>query len=268
MKIIHSKINIILISILLTHLSSCSITNKYSLLVKNNNLTKKIFISDEFKSITLFNSLYYSNDKSTLYVFIEGDGIPWKTRSTISNNPNPKKPLALELMIINNSPSIYLSRPCYWVEKSNCHYQWWTNKRYSKQVVNHMLNVLLKIAIEYKHITLVGYSGGGTLAALISRSLKKPATLITLSGNMNHEKWTIYHGYSPLTGSLNPVNYHLPKNINQFHFAGDNDNNILPEWIEEYSDSQVNSHYFLMKNTDHNCCWVERWSQILKIVKN
>lgn len=253
---------------ILTQTNGCSVNNKYNTLVNNNNLIKTSFNAKEFSSIALFNALYYSNNKSTLYVFIEGDGIPWKTRTEISNNPDPKNPLTLELMTINKAPSVYLSRPCYWIENNQCDVQWWTNKRYSKNIVDHMLKVLNKISSEYQSIILVGYSGGGTLAALISRSIKKPTTLITLSGNMNHKKWTNHHGYSPLTESLNPFDYILPKNITQYHFSGDKDKNILPQWIEEYSNNQINSRYFLMKNSDHKCCWVKNWKKIIQITRN
>lgn len=249
-------------------MNGCSINNKYNALINDNKLIKKTFDYQEFKSIVLFNNLYYSGDKSILYVFIEGDGIPWKSRTKISDNPDPKNPLALELMSINKAPSVYLSRPCYWIKNTPCSNQWWTNKRYSKQIVEHMLKVLFDISKAYKSIVLVGYSGGGALAALISKSLNKPTTLITLSGNMNHKKWTLHHGYSPLSGSLNPIDYLLPDNVKQFHFAGDKDTNVLPQWIKEYSNNQINGHYYLMKNTDHKCCWIKNWEKIIQITSH
>jgi len=234
-------------------------------LISQYKIKEDIYYSQNIKILALKNTLYYTNNNSMLYVFIDGDGTPWKTPHKISLNPDPINPLVLKLMTNTPNPSIYLSRPCYWERNIHCNYLWWTNRRYSKQVVDIMVKVLKKISSKYKNITLVGYSGGGTLAALIANSVIKVSKLITLSGNLNHVKWTQYHNFSPLTESLNSFNFVLPSTLTQFHFAAENDKIILSTWIKEFSDKQINSRYILMNNFDHRCCWVEKWGEILEL---
>jgi len=249
--------------LMLVFLAGCAPQNSLHSIAGRHNFSQSTHQGDFFRHIVYANQAFALNEGSTLYVFLEGDGIPWKTRTQISADPQPIYPLALDLMAQNKYPGIYLQRPCYGVEDINCHFQWWTNKRYSQKVVSSMLQVLDKISKNYPNIILVGYSGGGALAALMSQNTDKVTTLITLAGNMDHQQWTRYHGYSSLDGSLNPINYVLPSSVRQFHFAAQKDINILPRWVKAFSDKQINSQFVLLKNADHRCCWVENWSRII-----
>ncbi len=246
----------------------CAHKTTFNSLVQDNSLVKNNYQSPYFNHLTLSNQQYYTHNKSVLYVFIEGDGLPWLTRNQISTNPDPVYPLALDLMSHNPYPGIYLSRPCYWLRNDSCNYELWTNKRYSEQVVKSMIYTLAEISREFESITLVGYSGGGTLAVLMANAFEKVTRLVTLAGNLDHTKWTQQHDYTSLKGSLNPSEYKLASSVKQFHFAAENDKNILAEWIRDFSDKQVNSQFILLKNTDHSCCWLENWGNIIKIIES
>jgi hypothetical protein len=67
-----------------------------------------------------------------------------------------------------------------------------------------------------------------------------------------------------LQGSLNAIDYVLPAKIQQYHYAGENDENILPQWIKAYSHRQLNAQYLLIRNIDHSCCWLDIWPDIVK----
>jgi len=252
---------VLLVSLII---GACAHTNVIDDIVNKNKLIKKHYQSSSFSHITLHNERYFEKPASALYVFIEGDGLPWKTRTQISLNPDPLRPLALELMLVTAFPSVYISRPCYLIRDDHCPVQWWTNKRYSKQVVESIKDILHEVSKGFDEVTLVGYSGGGALAALVADSSEDKVTrLVTLAGNMDHLKWAQQHDYSALDGSLNPSDYVLPATVSQFHFAARNDKNILPEWIKAFSDKQKTSQYILLENADHRCCWVDRWKSIL-----
>ena len=254
--------------LVLVLMAGCEHHRSMSRIVESGHFIQSIHRSTFFAHIVLSNSQFNSNDHSILYVFLEGDGLPWKTHTQISSDPQPIYPLALDLMTKSQFPSIYLQRPCYGVKEAICDAQWWTNKRYSRQVVESMTQVLRKLSANYKQITLVGYSGGGTLAALIAPELNNVTTLITLAGNLDHKQWASYHRYSRLQGSLNPVDYVLPSTLKQFHYAAENDINILPQWIKGYSDTQKNSQFILLKNADHSCCWIKNWQRIVNRVQH
>lgn len=253
--------------LMLCFLAGCAPQNSLHSIASRHNYKAFTYQSDFFQHVVYANQMFELNESATLYVFLEGDGVPWKTRTQISANPQSIYPLALDLMTQNKYPSVYLQRPCYGVKEVNCHSQWWTNKRYSQIVVSSMAQVLDKVSENYSKVTLVGYSGGGALAALIARKSSKVTTLITLAGNMNHSAWTKYHDYSSLDGSLNPVDYVLPAAVRQFHFSGQKDLNVLPQWVKTFSDKQINSQFILIKNADHRCCWPENWPRIINQTK-
>jgi len=248
---------------LLIFLSACASKKSLQSMVDQHNYQQSTHYSDNFQHIVYANQAYYLNANDTLYVYLEGDGLPWKTPTQISADPDPLYPLALDLMSLNTHPSVYLQRPCYGFKEMNCDLQWWTNKRYSQEVVESMLQVLKSISGKYQKIILVGYSGGGALAVLMARKLDKVSRLITLAANLNIQKWTDYHGYSPLSGSINPADIVLPAQVRQFHFSGQKDLNILPEWVKAFSDKQANSEFILLQNIDHSCCWLKNWPRII-----
>ena len=51
--------------------------------------------------------------EKTLYIFIEGDGKPWKNYRQIALDPTSKEHLMVNLMLKTPYQSIYIGRPCY-----------------------------------------------------------------------------------------------------------------------------------------------------------
>ena len=90
---------------------------------------------------------------STLRVYIEGDGRPWWTRTQIALDPTPRKLPVLELMANDDAAAVYLGRPCYFALKDPaCGSLWWTQARYSQQVVQSMNHVLDQLVKSYESI--------------------------------------------------------------------------------------------------------------------
>lgn len=52
-------------------------------------------------------------------------------------------------------------------------------------------------------LVLVGYSGGGAVAALLAARRSDVTRLVTIAGNLNLRAWTAYHRLTPLDASLN-----------------------------------------------------------------
>ncbi len=263
------RVLLILCAGLLALMSGCAQQRGLQRIVEESQFHKALVRSSNFTHVVYMNQAFYAQSHSTvkrgkLYVFLEGDGLPWQTRTRISSNPESVYPLALDLMSLNQSPGLYLQRPCYGIKPHVCDNKWWTSHRYSATVVASMVQVLEGLSSAYGQIILVGYSGGGTLAVLIADQLNNVSTVITLAGNMDHTKWTEYHHYSDLQGSLNAIDYVLPAKIQQYHYAGENDENILPQWIKAYSHRQLNAQYLLIRNIDHSCCWLDIWPDIVK----
>jgi pimeloyl-ACP methyl ester carboxylesterase len=68
-----------------------------------------------------------------------------------------------------------------------------------------MLRGSLKQRSGSTRLTLVGYSGGGTIAVLLAARRSDVAEVITVAANLDVGYWTQRDGLSPLTGSLDPA---------------------------------------------------------------
>lgn len=207
-----------------------------------------------------------------LHVYIEGDGQPWLRRQRIAADPTPRRPLMLELMSLDDAPSVYLGRPCYHglATRSLCSAELWTFERYSETVLDGMEAVLRSLMARHhiRQIDLFGHSGGGALAMLLAeRFADSTVTVVTLAGNLDSDAWSRHHGYTPLYGSLNPANRPpLTPDIRQFHYAGNMDRQVPPDLIRPVVKRQKNADWNPVHNFDHACCWNEIWGDILEKV--
>lgn len=112
-------------------------------------------------------------DPGRLIVCIEGDGTGWHSRTRRSENPTPLEPIALRLALRDARPGLlYLAWPCQYVARAvleRCDPALWSGARYSEQVVAatyHAINATKRAAAD--KVILMGYSGGGVLAALLA----------------------------------------------------------------------------------------------------
>lgn len=196
------------------------------------------------------------------HVYIEGDGRAVTAHGKPSLDPTPRAPLMLSMMAQDPSPALYLGRPCYFhTGDPLCGPVNWTLARYSRETVTSMAASLSQTIPQRDSILLIGHSGGGTLAMLLAQELPSVVAVITLAGNLQVAEWTRHHGYSPLTLSLDPATQPpLPPCIRQFHLAGAEDTEILPEWIRHFSASQPNGHFQLLAGADHRTGWPLWWT--------
>ncbi|MEQ1638508.1 MAG: hypothetical protein ABL903_17700 [Methylococcales bacterium] len=203
----------------------------------------------------------------TLHVYLDGDGTPWQRQHWIADDPTSRNPLILALMQQDKNPALFLGRPCYhgFNQAASCNPKYWTSHRYSAAVVRSMVGALKKALIKYpfKRLVLIGYSGGGTLAALMTPYFPEVKILVTVAANLDVAAWGDHHGYNTLTDSLNPAALPLLTQIPQLHLAGLEDTAVPARIIEAYAQQQVNARYLSFAHFDHFCCWVDEWPKIL-----
>ena len=212
------------------------------------------------------------NTGDALTVYIEGDGLAWISPSQPSLDPTPNNPVGLKLALANSGGNAaYLARPCQYTdtEARGCSQRYWTGQRFAPEVIEASDIALdaLKARFSARQLTLVGYSGGGAVAALLAARRNDVKRLITVAGNLDHAAWTRLHHIEPLTGSLNPVDARDALNgIRQWHFAGGKDKVVPPSLVESFAnhfpDDQRPS-VFVEPEYDHACCWVENWPRLL-----
>jgi pimeloyl-ACP methyl ester carboxylesterase len=205
-----------------------------------------------------------------LNVYLDGDGIPWRGYAQPALEPTARDPLVLRLMALDPGPAVYLGRPCYLgvYEPARCIPWHWTHGRYSETVVASMVQALHRIIDRQRvdELTLIGYSGGGALAMLIAPRLVGVSRVITLAANLDLKAWVDHHGYSPLSGSLDPAQQPpLPTHIAQWHWVGGHDRAVPPAVVEKGLAHQSGAHFEVIPAIDHACCWEAHWPRLLEV---
>ncbi len=208
-----------------------------------------------------------------LSVYIEGDGNAYERKYRLSENPTPKNPLGLKLAVKDPAESVlYLARPCMYLDArqiQGCDAKYWSSHRYAEEVVSALDQVINKVTGNRSDLSikLIGYSGGGTVAALLAARRRDVNSLITVAANLDHQTWTQLHRISPLTGSLNPVDYaERLSALEQHHLLGEDDRIVPRGVIDSYLEKlgqESRPGIQLIPDFDHDCCWEKAWPELL-----
>ncbi|UTW10213.1 hypothetical protein [Marinobacterium rhizophilum] len=124
------------------------------------------------------------------------------------SRPSPAPITGLKLVLADPANNIiYLGSPCQYRAGPNCASPYWLNKRFAPEVIQSYSLALdrLKQTCNAASLTLVGYSGGGAIATLLTAQRQDVDLLITVAGNLDPVYWTRHHQITPLRGSLNPA---------------------------------------------------------------
>ncbi len=225
----------------------------------------------EVNSFVLTSYSRIADKNQPLNVYIEGDGLAWRSRHELSLDPSPLE--AVGLGLATQDPSInvvYLARPCQFNDfnKTACDSAYWSNKRFSEKVIaamNQELEAFVQKTNTQK-VNLIGYSGGAAIAVLIASRRGDIASIRTVAGNLDTEYVNQYHQVDAMPDSLNPIVVankisHIP----QLHFIGKNDKIITREVMMRFVQQQNAAHCaaFLEVDSDHQNGWINLWKNLL-----
>lgn len=207
----------------------------------------------------------------TLVIYIEGDGFAWVTPSQVSDDPTPRDPVALRMALAQpGGVAAYLARPCQYTMSAqargrSCQSRYWADERFAETVVQAESQAVdeLKRRHGATRLMLVGYSGGGAVAALLAARRVDVTALVTVAGNLDHEAWTRLHHVRPLKGSLNPVDEaRMLGRIPQWHLSGGEDKVVPAEVLASYLQhlqGPAKATTIVVPPADHACCWAAQW---------
>jgi len=224
-------------------------------------------------NLTSFERMHERGEDANIY--IEGDGTVWTQDKTRSMNPTPMNPVALHMAAHDKAENVaYLARPCQYSDmtapETPCPESTWLEGRYSNQVITSMSTAIDEIKLRYdiEQVNLIGYGGGGAIAAILAATRDDVASLRTVAGNLDHEAFTHMHGLQPFTESLNPVDYAAKlKYIPQHHYIGGQDEVIKPAIMHSYlqavGPTNCVAHTFIQE-AEHEAGWVEKWPSLLQ----
>ena len=217
--------------------------------------------------LTTYQRFDYKDKSKQLVVYIEGDGMAWISRDQLSNNPTPIRPVALELASLDKDANIlYIARPCQYLwpkSMSNCSSDYWNDKRGSEEVISAINQVIsiIKAREGFLSIKLIGYSGGGGIAAIITDRRDDVEKLITIAGNLNYDLFTKIHKLMPMSGSIDPINIAKQiASIPQIHYVGGAHKIVSEQIARSFSDKVV-----VVKGVTH-ASWAETWREIISEV--
>ena len=203
-----------------------------------------------------------------LHVYIEGDGKPYLTPYMVAPDPTSNLALALELMLQDPAPTLFLGRPCYLglARDPQCSPPYWTFKRFSIEVVQSLVTVL-QLELERlgpRRLTLIGHSGGAALALLIADRVSAVERVVTVAGNMDIADWARLHQYAPLSGSVDPMTSGRHRSdLVLLHLAGSSDHNV-PSNLVQAAAAKIGGRVVIVPHFDHECCWVRIWPDLLR----
>ena len=260
-------------------ITACATTpaHKFEQHALSAGLTKSVVDTKKF-SLTTYSQYALAELKSgpILNIYLGGDGRPWITPNYKSVDPTSRNGIALELMLLDQTPSIYIGRPCYHAitMKPACNSKWWTSHRYSEEIIAALLEAINSVTNPSQQLNIIGFSGGGSLAMLLAPRLisyegsTKVNAVVTISANLDIQHWAARHNYSPLSGSLNPIRQApLDSNIKQFHFLGKLDENVDATYLTNKLDNRPSTTVRVFANFGHHCCWPEIWPQFINNLK-
>ena len=219
---------------------------------------------------TFFSFLANLHPTNILTIYIEGDGLAWLSEAMPSANPTPLVPTGFRMAIHDQQhhPIVYLARPCQCVlnkEWGGCRQAYWTDLRFSPAVIEAMSQAIDVLKKEYhaKHIVLVGYSGGGTIATLIAARRSDVMQLTTVAAILDINVWVRSQGLTPLYGSLNPADaWRRLISVPQTHWVGGKDT-VAPKDIAlafaERFPATKKPQIRVVPAFDHACCWATDW---------
>jgi hypothetical protein len=222
-----------------------------------------------------FSILGWGNNRNStnVNVYIEGDGQSWVDPWTISSDPTPPNPMGFKLSVadVRSDSILYLARPCQYIMDKRCTALDWTTQRFGHKVIwsYHQALDQIKNTWKAKTFTLHGYSGGATIVLLIAAHRQDVTSVFTFAPLLDPIQWTKHHHYSPLVGSLSPLEeaHHL-KQIPQHHFIGLEDKEVPYHISSSYFAAIPESNIIVihkLQDFNHHSDWPEFWkSYILK----
>lgn len=208
-----------------------------------------------------------------LTIYIEGDGLAWLDLSTPSDNPTPIDPVALRLAAFDPAANVgWIGRPCQYagIAVRGCRdNDLWTGARFSEAALAATLRGIDAMARPGQKIHLVGFSGGGAMAALVAARRGDVISLRTVAGTLDHVALNAYHRVSPMPASLNPADSAMKLSaLPQRHFVGAKDE-IVPRlaadsFLRRETAAPVGCQRLeIVPDATHETGWTAAWPQLL-----
>jgi len=229
-------------------------------------MTEQTITSGPFKIIVL-SRLLDTNQPITVY--LEGDVRDWVPAAPPGTDNTPDEELGLRLAKIDPADNvIFIAHPCqFGIDDFICYGETWEKGRLAQQSldsINRALTYALA-SVPHPQLNLVGYSGGGAIAALLAARRHDVISLRTIAANLDPNGNGRTHVTEPRDDFIDPMLI-SPRlaSLPQEHFVGDKDVFVPPFLTENFVNTMGRS--FCVKVTHvpeatHRTGWEQAWKQ-------
>lgn len=205
-----------------------------------------------------------------LVIYLEGDGFAYVRARQPAQDPTPTDPVALRMALVDPSgaAAAWVARPCQYTladRGRNCRTEFWTTARYAPEIVHSVSGVIdvLKRQSGAQDLVLVGYSGGGAVAALVAARRTDVVRVVSVAANLDLAYWTRRDGLTPLSGSLDPAREGVRlAAMPQIHFTGARDDTVGTDVAQSYLSTLppgTPAQLVEVPGFTHACCWARDW---------
>jgi len=213
-----------------------------------------------------------------LRVYLEGDGNSFKA-GRLTEDPTPDRALGLELAVADDTPHpvLYLARPCQFGLKGGaglpCLPRYWDEKRFGREILDAVSSAVdqAKSWAGADAVEIVGYSGGGVVAALLAAERADVSRLVTVVAPLDTLAWTRDRSDDPLDEQQNPAGRAARlAGVPQAHVHGADDPIVRPVVAASYrralelaADGRPRVWAFQIEaSAGHACCWTAAWPRL------
>lgn len=208
------------------------------------------------------------------HIYIEGDGFDGKDLwMSEAKDPTPRNPVALHLATRDLADNVaWIARPCQYTSMYDraraCSDIYWKQRRFAPEVVEAYNQALddIKKRYDIEGFHLIGFDGGGTIAALLAASRADVLSLRTVAGNLDTDIYARVHGMQLYGGNPAKLAASLT-NMPQAHWAGGQDKIVPPAVLESYLQALGDTtcvKYTFIQEAGHEEGWVDKWPGFLK----
>lgn len=275
LRTVFFKYHLLILAFVTIGLASCQAKQppEWGTFSTQSGLTKTLISTPPF-TLTTFHSPPMEQPAQDLYIYIEGDGRAYISKTHPSGNPTPHTPVGLYLAAADRTHAVaYLGRPCQHTPSSlnpACkNYKWWTKNRFDRISTEALANAANQLITQFNpaRVHLVGFSGGGFFAMELATQLKNVVSIRTVAGNLVPNEVNRWHRVTHMPAALNPmVQSEKLANIPQIHYVGGQDKVIPPALTR-----QMLSHYphqrctqvRVIHSNDHLHGWQAMWPTLV-----
>ncbi len=254
-------------------ISACSASSQNGASYKISNSSALVEHQIQVNSFLLTSYERITSKGGVANIYIEGDGRAWLSKKRPSLDPTPNNPVALKLAAQDPAENVvYLARPCQYtklIEQGACPQKYWTSHRFTPEVIEAMNSALddMKQRHQITGFNLIGFSGGGNIAALLTALRDDVLSLRTVAGNIDHKLQSSIHGVSTMPHSLNAAEVsNQISDIPQIHFVGTEDKIVPNEVAQSYKARANNNECIqirLLQGLSHTKGWESVWKSLL-----